>query len=219
MTNPLTLVKTAVHAVTLIRDPSRLGDVIDIADNLASPALMQGIVDAISRDPDGARALRERPRVILDMARLKALPEGSLGRAFHDHMVANGLDPAALPTRPAQDAGQYVRAHLFETHDLWHVVTGFDTDVAGELGLQAFYLAQLPTRLAPLLLAGGLVNTLVYAFDQRTPRMDSISRGWELGRRARPFFGVRWNDLLATPLAEVRARLGIPTGIPAALAA
>jgi ubiquinone biosynthesis protein Coq4 len=34
----------------------------------------------------------------------------------------------------------------YETHDIWHVVTGFHTDVAGELGLQAFYLAQFPGR-------------------------------------------------------------------------
>jgi ubiquinone biosynthesis protein COQ4 len=219
MTNPLTLVKTAVRAAMLIRDPNRLGDVIDIADNLSSAALVSSLVEAISRDPEGARALRERPRVSLDLARLQALPEGSLGRTFADHMIANGLDPAALPSRPAKDAGQFVRAHLFETHDLWHVVTGFETDVAGELGLQAFYMAQLPTRLAPLLLAGGLLNTLVYAFEQRTVRMDSISRGWELGRRARSLFGVRWNDLLALPLAEVRARFGIEAAAAPALAA
>jgi ubiquinone biosynthesis protein COQ4 len=219
MTNPFTLVKTAVRAAMLIRNPSRLGDVIDIADNLSSPAMVQAFVDEVSRDPQGARALRERPRVSLDLEQLGKLPEGSLGRAFADHMIANGLDPAALPTRPARDAGHFVLAHLFETHDLWHVVTGFDTDVAGELGLQAFYLAQVPSHLAPLLLAGGLVNTLVYAYDQRTVRMDSISRGWELGRRARPLFGLRWNDLLALPLAEVRERLGIPGPVSVAMAA
>jgi ubiquinone biosynthesis protein Coq4 len=25
----------------------------------------------------------------------------------------------------------YIVAHLYETHDLWHVLTGFDTDPAG----------------------------------------------------------------------------------------
>jgi ubiquinone biosynthesis protein Coq4 len=27
---------------------------------------------------------------------------------------------------------------------VWHVATGFSTDIAGELGLEAFYAAQLP---------------------------------------------------------------------------
>ena len=27
-----------------------------------------------------------------------------------------------------------MRAHMLESHDVWHVLTGFHTDVAGELG-------------------------------------------------------------------------------------
>jgi ubiquinone biosynthesis protein Coq4 len=39
----------------------------------------------------------------------------------------------------------YVLSHLYEMHDLWHAVIGFETDVAGELALQAFY----PPRARP----------------------------------------------------------------------
>ena len=40
-------------------------------------------------------------------------------------------------------------------------------------------------------------------------RLREIARGWLLGRRSRPLFGVRWDDYLALPLDEVRARLGL----------
>lgn len=103
----------------------------------------------------------------------------------------------------------WVRAHLFETHDLWHVATGFDTDVAGEVGLQAFYLAQFPTRLATMLIAIVFINTLIYGFEDRAARMDSIVRGWTLGRTAGSLIGVRWNDLWEVPLDDVRAQLGV----------
>ena len=124
-------------------------------------------------------------------------------------MIGNGLDPRALPTREANDEGMYLVAHLFETHDVWHAVTGFGTDVAGELGLQAFYFAQFPARLSTALVAGGLLNTLLFAFDQRDARMHAIVRGWLLGKRARPLFGVRWNELWVTPMENVRRGLAV----------
>jgi ubiquinone biosynthesis protein Coq4 len=100
-----------------------------------------------------------------------------------------------------------VVAYLYDTHDVWHVVTGFSTDVAGELGLQAFYLAQFPATLAGMILLAGFANTLFLNFEDRDARMTAITRGWLLGKRASSLFGVRWSDLWSTPLSEVRAQL------------
>ena len=36
----------------------------------------------------------------------------------------------------------FVSHRLHETHDIIHVLTGFGTDLVGEMGLQAFALAQ-----------------------------------------------------------------------------
>jgi ubiquinone biosynthesis protein Coq4 len=124
-------------------------------------------------------------------------------------MRANGLDPKAIPTLPAGDDLAFLRAHLYETHDVWHVVSGFSTDVAGELGLQAFYAAQTPGGLPLALLAMGCLNTALYDMADREPRMTAIARGWEMGRSARPLFGVRWEALWAVPLDEVRRELHV----------
>jgi ubiquinone biosynthesis protein Coq4 len=124
-------------------------------------------------------------------------------------MRANGLDPAAIPSLEARDDLEFIRAHLFETHDVWHAVTGFGTDVAGELGLQAFYAAQAPGGLPLALMAMGLLNTAFYAPGEREARLDAITRGWEMGRQARPLFGTRWDQLWETPMVEVREWAGI----------
>jgi ubiquinone biosynthesis protein Coq4 len=209
MTNPMHMVKLVVRMTRLVRRPDRLDDVVAVADQIRTREGSEKLVAWIGRDPTGAVALAERPRLRIDMPALAALPPGTLGRTFHDHMVDNGLDPTALPQRPAWDAIAYASAHLFETHDVWHVVTGFDTDVPGEVGLQAFYLAQVPTRLPPLLLAAAFLNAVFYELDEVGARMDAIVRGWRLGRSARPLFGVRWAEMWDRPLAEVRAGLGI----------
>jgi ubiquinone biosynthesis protein COQ4 len=200
--------KAIVAAVRLIRDPNELDQVFEIADDLAAPEMLDAIIAELVKTSDGARAFETRPRVgTIDLQALAARPEGSLGRAYGEHMLKNKLDPSAIPSLPSTTAREFLRAHLYETHDIWHVATGFETDVAGELGLQAFYLAQLPTRLAPALLAGGLFNTMLFAWGDRDRRMRAIVRGWLLGRRAQSLFGVDWAALWSTPLADVRAKL------------
>lgn len=219
MLNPLVPLRIARAALVLVRDPNRLDDVIGMADQLGKSPVVDAIVRHLEQLPGGRAVLAERPRVDLDLPRLRALPDGTFGREAARFLDERGLDPADLPHRPAGDDRAWVQAHLYETHDLWHVVTGFHTDVAGELGLQAFYLAQFPARLAALILSIGLANTLLFAFDDRDARMDAIARGWQLGRAARPFLGVRWNELWTLPLAEVRARLGVTPAMPERAAA
>jgi ubiquinone biosynthesis protein Coq4 len=198
--------------VTIVRDPNQLGKVFDLREAIAEPEVLREMRDFFARDARGASALRDRPRVgRLDLPALAAMPEGTLGRAFGRHMLDAGLDPSALPELPSHDELSFIDAHLYETHDVWHAITGFGTDVAGELGLQGFYLAQFPARLSLAILSGGLLNTLVdpRAFADRERRMDAIAAGWAMGRAARPLFGVRWAELWAAPLEEVRRDLGV----------
>lgn len=198
--------------VTIVRDPDRLGEVFELRTAIAEPAVLREMAAFFARDARGEEALRVRPRIgRLDLQALAAMPEGTLGRAFGRHMLDAGLDPSALPALPSNDELEYIDAHLYESHDVWHALTGFGTDVAGELGLQAFYLAQFPARLSLAILSGGLLNTLVdpRAFGDRDRRMDAIVQGWQMGRAARPLFGVRWNELWGRPLEEVRRELGV----------
>jgi ubiquinone biosynthesis protein Coq4 len=212
------LKKTALLArgiaagIRLTRDPSRLGDVFEIADVILArnPPLLHQLVDLFALTPTGADSLARRARIgPIDVAALAALLEGTLGRAFAEHLQRNGLDPNALPTLDAQDDGSYARAHLYETHDVWHAVTGFGADVNGEVGLQAFYLGQFPSKLALFLVAGGLLNSGFFAWDQCDARMKSVVRGYLLGRKAKPLLGVDWKALWEKPLSDVQRDLGI----------
>lgn len=197
--------------IVIARDPSRLDAVFSLHDAIEDPAVLEPMVARMRAGEATGRALRERARLgKVDLAALEALPEGTLGRAYANFMRAAGLDPASIPTLEARSEHQWFSAHLYETHDIWHVVTGFGPDVAGELGLQAFYLAQVEGPLSVAILAAGLVNTAVRAMEDSTRRFDEITRGWQLGRAARPLFGVRWGEQWARPLSEIRRELGLP---------
>ncbi len=222
LTDRLRVAAVAPRAVLafarLVRDPSRLDEVFTILDVLEKSGGGEVIVREFADDPKHARAFRERPRVgRLDLDALGRLPKGTLGRTFADEMRARNLDPVAIQMRDddGTDAG-YVFAHLRETHDVWHTATGFDVDVAGELGLQAFYLTQFSAQLSQIILALGFLNGALFAPDERVARMDEIARGWRMGRASLPLFGFDWAAHWERPLAEVRAKLGLVVDEPVA---
>lgn len=196
--------------VVLAKDPGRLDVVFGLREALTDEKRLATVLASLEADPHHRAALTARRRMTrIDLSALAKLPEGTLGRCFAENMRAQGLDPADLPRLDANDPGSFVAAHLYETHDIWHTVTGFATDIPGELGLQAFYAAQLPLPLPIAILSAGLMNTLLFAIHEREARMDAIVRGWELGRRAKPLFGRAWDEMWEMPLEEVRAALAL----------
>lgn len=217
---PIRSLRALYAFATIVRDPNQLGKVFDLRESLEDKNTISRIVTFFEEDDGCRQALADRPRLgALDLDALAACPEGSLGHAFARHMREAGLDPAAIPHLESPSSQKYVTAHLYETHDIWHAVTGFGTDVAGELGLQAFYLAQFPAFLAAAILSAGLLNAMLFGIHERERRMEAIARGWELGRRARPLFGVRWAERWGEDLVTLRASLGLPAAGVAALPA
>jgi ubiquinone biosynthesis protein Coq4 len=192
----------------LTHDLTRLDQIFHLNDELIAlrtPEDEALVLAEFARTEVGADALRTRHRLgQLELATLMELPEDTLGGAFARFMAARGIDPGNLPAPTATTDIEYVVAHLYETHDLWHVLTGFDVDVAGELGLQAFLLAQTRAFLPLFVMAAVALNTVLVAYEEKTVRMDALVRGWQLGKRAKSLIGVNFAPHLTRPLAEVR---------------
>ena len=217
--NPIKTVRILTSFWRLSQDPNRLDEVFAIADSGSNLAIMEEMKTFVCRDPQGKRGFKTGVRVgTIDLAALRTLPAGTLGRVFAEHLIDNNLDPASIPV-PSFPAGdvRYVKTHLRETHDIWHIATGFNTDVAGEIGLQAFYLAQLPSRLSAVLISMALLHLATKNIGARDAIMTEVMRGWALGKRAKPFFGFAWAEHWAMPLAEVRKLLGVELVREAAL--
>ena len=165
--------------------------------------------------PETKDAFLKRPRVgMADLDHLLSFPKESLGYHYAAFMRAKGLAPYPLVVGAKPNLGKdsdelYVLEHLRESHDIWHVVTNFDTDVAGELVLQAFYATQNPSPFPLVILAIGLLNTLLFAMEDKERRFDAIQRGWNLGKHAKPLFGVDWSKLFPQPFLDVKSNLAL----------
>ncbi|MGB5501154.1 MAG: Coq4 family protein [Polyangiales bacterium] len=166
-------------------------------------------VESLKADPRTAPAMHARkafgPIVLED---LEQLPEGTLGRVFADHCRARKIDPNLIHIPPTDEVGWFLN-HLYQTHDIWHVLTGWGNDIAGEVGVAGFYSAQFG---APpffgYMLALILLNTVIRRGNLREI-FTAFSTGYQTGKRAQPLFGVDWNPLWDVPIVELRARFAI----------
>src|SRR6185436_723803 len=92
-----------------------------------------------------------------------------------------------------------------QTHDIWHVLTGYRPDVPGEVALQAFSYAQTEAPGAALI---ALLGTVRWA--AKAPGLARMTwDGYRRGRDAAFLAPVRWEDHWDRPLDDVRRELGI----------
>lgn len=196
--------------VRLSRNPDDTEQVFIAGENLGGRAILQ-LIDRVRAVPSGRRLLAERLSIdsrSVDLAALAALPPGTLGHEYARFLTSRGLTPDLFraPEKVRNDEIRYVVQRVRQTHDLWHVLTGYQTDVPGEVLLQAFAYAQLRVNL-PLLIA--LLGTLRVAFR----RPSFVREAWAAFRRgaATAFLVPRiWEESWAVPVAEVRERIGLP---------
>jgi len=203
----------------LIADPQRTDLVFEIGDALAGPSYERSFQRFLA-DPDGRRLLEERPSLLEalgDRATLATLPVGSLGRSYLEFMeagklTANGLVAAEAMAQqryatPESDRDrQFFGDRIRDMHDLWHVLTGYGMDDAGEAANLAFTQAQIPTRgIALIVLAAAAIGPK----DVRLTWQRYLLQAWRRGRRAKLLTVVPYERLLALPLDEVRAMLDI----------
>jgi ubiquinone biosynthesis protein Coq4 len=93
-----------------------------------------------------------------------------------------------------------------QTHDLWHVLTGYRPDVDGEILLQAFTFAQLR---APSALAIALMGAVRYGWRRRGFYQD-FARAYRRGKATRPLATFFWEDHWKEPVTKLRGDLACP---------
>ena len=210
--NPLRVLLAMWRVVKDIRNTEEAG-IVEIAFARSRVARRvarwDSVIERMREDASVRDAFKQRRRLDwIDVEELSTRPEGSLGRAFATHLQTNGLDPNLVKV-PGDDDVSYFLDQLYQTHDLWHVVSGCGTDEPGELAVGGFYVAQTNAPFFAFLLGLIFFNTAFSRPAQLQARMEGLARGYLAGRNAAPFFGVDWAILWDTPLAQVRRDLGI----------
>jgi len=209
--------RAAMHAMRkLMEDPEDTAQVFRIIKAMSGPARAKSF-KRFCKTAVGRRVLANRESLadrLNDRDALRAMPEGSLGRAYlafveRENLSADGLADAS------EEGGRYFKTadqELYsnrtrDMHDLWHVTTGYGRDGLGELSLLAFSFAQLGNIGIAMIIYFGARGGVRESGDRRIWK--AVWEGFRNGRRATWWAGEDWEGLLSAPLEDVRKQLGV----------
>lgn len=197
-------------SVLMLFGDSSLETVGELTYGLLETPAYDLVARHLNQDPACAALIRDRyiPPAH-DLETLLTLPSDSLGYIYAAAMKRKGFDPNLHAGMTAKSDAEYVELRLSQTHDLWHIITGFDTDLIGEIGLQAFHLPQFPYPLATMLVAISLISTTLKEPEMLPKLLDAIAKGFQIGKSAKSLFAQKWEEGWKKPLSQWQTELNI----------
>lgn len=151
-------------------------------------------------------------RYLINMPSLKKLilyDKNSFGYQYAAHMLQNNLSPNLFSIMTPDTPTKYISLITRQTHDLWHVATGYDTSISGETALQSFYTAQTGSTASSALVANGILHSTQLGVLDMQPLFAQMSEAFERGQNSKFLLGVRWDQYLDMPLTKVQSELGL----------
>jgi ubiquinone biosynthesis protein COQ4 len=178
----------------------------------------------------GGRIAYERvelaPR-LMDDSWLDGFAAGTVGAAYRDFVRSENISAEGLAEISRQRQSPVEEAHPFawfgrrtrDSHDLWHILSGYHRDGLGEACLVAFSFAQTRALGWALIALGAGLRALAAGAQLRAR---AIWQGYQRGRAAGWLPGEDYVELMSESLETARRRLNIspPTiydSIPPAL--
>ncbi|MEL6827101.1 MAG: Coq4 family protein [Pseudomonadota bacterium] len=207
------------HMQKLIADKEDTAQVFHIIEALNGGSNRKDFKRFLASE-NGMMLLKRRsflPDLLDDHAPLKALPKGTVGRTYVDFMqreglTANGLVEESLTQRAHHEQFDddllWFVNRLRDTHDMYHVLTGYGRDALGEDALLGYTHSQ----------HGGLGISFIAFMGNRqiakeAPRearvKEVLAEGRRNGKRATRIVEQDIEALLDQPIEDVRERLNI----------
>lgn len=203
----------------LMKDKEDTSLVFKIYESLPSSKFMPR-VQALGLSEHGDYLRRTEPslpEILDDHAALRKTPKGSLAHAYCDFMESEGLTAAGLVAesdslgRPKyNDLVQWFGDRSRDTHDLFHVLTGYGRDGLGEQCVLLFTHGQSPSQGHLLIGYAGSLNIKMQVKGSKAPVMGAAQQAKRTGRGAPKLIEQPIRELLRQPFNRVREAMNIP---------
>lgn len=199
--------------VRALRDSNETDELLT-AEEISSVGRMDALLQPMRSSAEGRAILAERPHIDsrhVDFRALRALPVGTLGRDFADHLARNELDPDALSVpvvRGRSDEANYLLERVRQTHDVWHTLLGLGAAGHEEVLVHAFQWPQLRMPYSALVVFFGTFKHLIGEGRLRVLRRD-LAEAFRAGAAAAPLLTVYWERHWEEPTDALRERLRI----------
>lgn len=203
----------------LMKDKEDTALVFKIFESLPSSDFMERARDlTLSERGEFLRSSEPSlPEILDDHAALRRTPKGSLAHAYCDFMEAEGLSAAGLVAefektgRPKYpDLVEWFINRSRDTHDLFHVLTGYGRDALGEQCVLLFTHGQSPSQGHLLIGYAGAANIARMTKGSKAPVFGAVRQAHRTGKGAPSLIAQPIRKLVERPLEEVRSALRIP---------
>ncbi len=202
----------------LLADREDTVEAFEIVRALGGAATERGYLKLIATQRGGRIAYR-RPELsdrLRDPARTAGFRDGSVGAAYHAFMRTERLSSARFVEASYRPKGFMIELEhpvawfgrrIRDTHDLWHVLTGYGREPLGELCLAAFSYRQTGELGFAFIAVAGAFESLRRGEGLRP--LTTIVEAWRAGGRAKWLLAEDYDRLLEEDLDAARARLRI----------
>ena len=207
------------HFSRVLKDKEQTDELIGVFDALPWRAVGEEARAFLSSERGRAIYQAEPflPDILDDHAALRRTPEGSFAHAYCDFMEREGLSAAGmveasgddrngLPMLP--DGVEWYGDRLRDTHDLLHILTGYDRDTLGEQCVLAFLYHQRPSP-GHLFVAWAGTLLMKVKLKTRAPIMRAMIEAQRHGRLTQRIVEQPIRELLAMQLSDVRKQLNV----------
>ena len=201
----------------LLNDKDDTFQVFEIMRSLSGRSGPDGY-NLLLTTPQGGRLAYERVELVqrlMDRPWVESFAPGTVGAAYAEFTARENLSAEGLAeeSRKGMAAGAIEVSHPYawfgrrirDSHDLWHILSGYGRDGLGEACLVAFSFAQTRSLGWAFIALGAMVR----AGNTGLPVRRAILEGYRRGRAAAWLPGEDYERLMAEPLDAARARLGI----------
>lgn len=202
--------------VRLLSDKEDTGQVFEIMRALNGDSTAKNY-ERLLNTPAGGRIAYEHvelaPR-LMDDAWLDAFAPGTVGAAYRTFIRSENLSAEGLAEVSRQGQAPVDIAHPYawfgrrmrDSHDIWHVLSGYHRDGLGEACLVAFSFAQTGSLGWAFIAGGALLKAR--GRGGRGARQ-AIWQGYRRGKAAKWLPGEDYVTLMSEPLDAARRRLNI----------
>uniref|UniRef100_A0A8C9EG55 Ubiquinone biosynthesis protein COQ4 homolog, mitochondrial n=1 Tax=Pavo cristatus TaxID=9049 RepID=A0A8C9EG55_PAVCR len=201
----------AGSACVALWDPYR-HDMVAVLGETTGCLALPKLRDRMRNDPEGYRILQERPRIrlsTLDMARLRGLPDGTLGREYVRFLEDNKVSPdTRMPAKFVDDEElAYVIQRYREVHDLMHTLLGMPTNMLGEVVVKWFEAVQTGLPMCVLGAAFGPIR--LNARKLQVLATELVPWAVRSGRNASCVLNVYYEQRWEQSVESLREEIGI----------
>lgn len=205
--------KGRMYFLRLVKNPNNTHAIIRMSDALKKstpPELIAQFMEKAYDDPKLDEAFQQKYWPYMPaFDELKKMPVGTFGNEFAQFITKWNLDKDIFPRPNFSTKSDYLLSRIYQAHDAWHVLTGYNPVIEDELALQAFGVGQYKQPISLLIISGGLLHILEKSPARAMEALSAISSGFERGKQAHNLLTSPLIERFADPIEEVRRDLGI----------